>query len=156
MIERGSHRFILAKPVDVPTLVQEGVADAGVAGGDVLEETGASVLRLRKLGFGKCRMALAGPGTLKARPWVIATKYPNIGESVRRAGERIVVLNGSVELAPNLGLSDVILDLVETGNTLRANGLEIIEVIQEFEAELIANPSSFGFNRGAYDHMVES
>ena len=152
--EVGEFRFILAKPSDAATMVMEGVAQAGIVGTDTLEELRPQVLRLGGLGFGLCKMVTAGPSGFLPRPWTVATRYPNIARRFTRPGERVIVLKGSVELAPRLGLSHVIVDLVETGKTLKANGLEVIDVLMECQAELIANPACFGFWRNTYDKLA--
>ena len=146
----GSLRFFWVKPADVPIYVERGAADAGVAGKDVLLEHGADVYELLDLGLGRCRMCVAGfPGALE-RPGAlrVATKYPDIATRHFRSRGRaidIIKLNGSIELAPILGLSDVIVDIVETGATLRENGLEVLEEIMPISARLIANKAAFRF-----------
>ena len=146
----GSLRCFWVKPADVPIYVERGAADAGVAGKDVLLELGADVYELLDLGLGKCRMCVAGsPGALE-RPGVlrVATKFVNIAtrhfQSRGRAID-IIKLNGSIELAPILGLSDVIVDIVETGTTLRENNLAVLEEIMPISARLIANKAAFRF-----------
>ncbi len=130
-------RFILVKPTDVPTYVDHGVADLGVAGKDTLMEAGLPLYEMADLKFGKCRLAIAGypdrkNGSLTSSVLRVATKYP---ETARRyyAGKGISVecirLSGSVELGPILGLSDVILDIVESGRTLEENGLAVLEEV---------------------------
>ena len=140
--------FLLLKNQDVPTYVEHGVAELGVCGSDVLEEARAEVFRPHTFPFGRCRIALAGrrdvdpAGLAQAEVVRIATKYPEITR--RTLGARgwqlqILPLGGSVELAATLGLADAIVDLVETGTTLRENHLEIIEVLDTTRVHLIAN-----------------
>jgi ATP phosphoribosyltransferase len=140
-------QFLLVKPSDVPTYVEYGVADLGVAGKDVLLEESRDVYELLDLGIGRCRISVAGkPGwtpTLRPR---VATKYPKVAERYfRERGEQteVITLSGSVELAPVVGLADRIVDIVSTGTTLRENGLTELEVITEVTARLIANRASY-------------
>lgn len=148
---QNSLRFLMVKPFDVPTYVEYGVADIGVVGKDVLLEMNKKVYELLDLKIGKCFVALAGPkGMSKAllgKPdKTIATKFPNIAkeyfENVRGEDVKIIKLNGSVELAPILGLSDMIVDIVESGRTLKENGLEVYEKLYDISARLIANRAS--------------
>lgn len=145
--ENGKYRFILVKPVDVPTYVEYGVADAGICGTDVLQELSPDVHQPLDLQFGRCRMVVAGkPGVNVRSPIRIATKYPRITERhFRQRGQAVEVipLSGSVELAPALGLAELIIDLVETGNTLRENGLVALDEVMECSARLIINRASF-------------
>lgn len=146
----GGLRLLLVKPIDVPVYVAHGVADLGVAGKDVLLERGAPVAELLDLGFGRCRLVLAAPGEAGIRrasdlPFLgrVATKYPNVTRDYfERAGlpVRVVPLAGSVELAPVAGLAEAIVDLVQTGRTLRENGLVPVEEIASITARWIANP----------------
>lgn len=144
-------RFFWVKPSDVAIYVERGAADIGVAGKDILLESGAEVYELLDMKVGKCDMMVAA-----GKNWTddadstlrVATKFPNIAERFYKGKSRdidIIKLNGSIELAPLLGLSDVIVDIVETGNTLRANGLEPKETIVPLSARLIANKASFKF-----------
>ncbi|GHU73997.1 hypothetical protein AGMMS49992_14250 [Clostridia bacterium] len=143
----GRIRFMLVKPVDVPTYVDHGVADAGVAGKDTLMEENRQLYELLDLGVGVCRLCVAGdplkhPEVLRGAVYRVATKYPNIAkEFYARRGQaiEIIPLGGSVELAPLVGLSDVILDIVESGGTLKANGLEVLEEICPVSARLVVN-----------------
>ncbi|MEO0191526.1 MAG: ATP phosphoribosyltransferase [candidate division WOR-3 bacterium] len=151
----NGYRFILAKPTDVAVLVQEGLAQAGITGTDILEETAPEVIRLKRLGFGFCRLALAGPEVLPQRPWTVATRYPNLAARFLGSRDRIIILNGAVELAPRLGLAHAIVDLVATGKTLEANGLRVIEFFLDCEAELIANPASLSFGWEEYYEMAQ-
>ena len=143
----GRFRFILVKPSDVPTYVDHGVADIGVAGKDTLMEENRPLYELLDLGFGRCRLCVAGfPSGSRAvtdANFRVATKYPNIAREyygARGQTIEIIKLNGSVELGPLVGLSDVILDIVESGGTLRANGLEILEtVVENVSARVVVN-----------------
>ncbi|WPX07629.1 ATP phosphoribosyltransferase [Anaerocellum danielii] len=148
---KNSLRILMVKPFDVPTYVEYGVADIGVVGKDVLLEMNKRVYELLDLKIGKCFVALAGPKgmskTLLGKPdKTIATKFPNITkeyfENVRGEDVKVIKLNGSVELAPILGLSDMIVDIVESGKTLKENGLEVYEKLYDISARLIANRAS--------------
>ncbi|WKV08111.1 ATP phosphoribosyltransferase [Thermoanaerobacterium sp. CMT5567-10] len=141
-------KFILVKPTDVPTYVEHGAADIGVCGKDVLLELKRDCYEVLDLGFGKCKMVVAGP-TNKKNTFLsnkrVATKFPSIAEEFyKKKGENveIIKLNGSVELAPLVGLSEVIVDIVETGTTLRENGLTVYEEIFSSSARLIVNKAS--------------
>ncbi len=141
----------LVKPADVPIYVEYGVADIGVAGKDVLAESSPDVYELLDLGIGRCRMAVAavnGYAENPTRPLRVATKFINVAKAFYRVKGReieIIKLSGSIETAPLLGLSDVIVDIVETGATLRENGLSVVEEIFPVSARLIANKSSYNF-----------
>lgn len=155
--------FIYVKPADVVTYVQNGVADLGVAGKDVILESDNDVYEILDLGFGKCRFAVAGIKgeniTKKDEILRVATKYPKIAKRYfDEKGQkiRLIKLNGSVELAPLVGLSDVIVDLVETGNTLKANGLEVLEDMFEVSAKLICNRVSYRFKYDRIGKLIES
>lgn len=156
----GRFCFMTVKPSDVPTYVERGAADIGVAGKDTVLEAGADIYELCDLGVGKCRMAVCGrPEGLSELgvPLKVATKFPHIAERYFAGlGRRIDVikLSGSIELAPVIGLSDVIVDLVETGSTLRENNLEVLAVIHPISARLIANKSGYQFKRGEIDALV--
>ncbi|NIK11975.1 ATP phosphoribosyltransferase [Alkalibacillus almallahensis] len=145
----GNYELILVKAMDVGTYVENGAADIGVAGKDTLLEAGADVFEVIDLGFGRCEFAVAGqPGTeLSAhQPLTIGTKYPKITNDYFQAQGRqveTIKLNGSVELAPLVGLSDVIVDIVETGSTLKENNLEVIETMLSISARLVVNKASF-------------
>ena len=145
--EKNKVRFFLAKPADVPVYVEYGAADIGIVGKDTLLEEGRAIYEMLDLGFGKCRMVVAGFPE-KKDIWItnahtrVATKYPNITRSYfSRQGEsvEIIRLNGSVELGPLIGLSDVIVDIVESGRTLRENGLVVLEEICPISARLVVN-----------------
>src|SRR5215213_6731950 len=146
MDETGHYRFIFTKPADVPVYVEHGIADCGVVGRDVLLESQADLLLPLNLGIARCRIVVAAaeadvmtraPGMLR-----VATKYSQIASAhfgARGIPVEIIQLSGSVELAPALGLADLIVDLVETGTTLRENGLNIVEVITESTGRLVVN-----------------
>lgn len=160
--ENRRFEAVLAKAADVITYVEHGVCDLGVVGKDTIMENGSSFYEVLDLGFGKCKFALAGP---KGKDFfsgysakTIATKYPNVARNFfeRRAMDvRIIKIEGSVELAPLLGLSDAIVDIVETGSTLRENGLEIIEPICEISARLIVNSASLKLRKTEIESLVE-
>ena len=145
--EAGTTRFLLVKPSDVPVYVERGAADIGVVGKDTLLESGCAVYEMLDLGFGRCRLCVAGFPSERELPVTavnlrVATKYPAIAASFFGAKGipiDIIKLNGSVELGPLVGLSDVILDIVESGRTLRENGLEVLEEICQSSARLIVN-----------------
>ncbi len=154
VVEEGDCRYILAKPMDVPLYAHYGIADLALAGSDVLWESGASLVELADTGRGKCRLAIAGPKELSDRflgheseimGLRIATKYPRIADahfSARGILIDIVHLHGSIELAPRLEMSDCILDIVQTGGTLRANRLSVIEEIAPVSLRLVASRKS--------------
>ena len=144
-------RMFLAKPSDVPTYVDYGAADIGIAGKDTLLEEGRKLYEVLDLGFGKCRMCVCGPQEaaqyLRHHQMIrVASKYPNIAKNyfynVKHQTVEIIKLNGSVELAPIVGLSEVIVDIVETGSTLRENGLKVLEEICPLSARVVVNPVS--------------
>lgn len=145
----GSIDAVLAKAADVITYVEHGVCDLGVVGKDTIMENGSRFFEIMDLGFGRCGFALAAPkgadfyGGYRAK--TVATKYPNVARRFfesKQMDVRIIKIEGSVELAPLLGLSDGIVDIVETGATLRENGLEVIERVAEVSARLIVNAAS--------------
>jgi len=158
----GQGRFIFVKPADVPVYVEHGVADCGVVGRDVLLESEADLLQPLSLGIGRCRIVVAAPSEIRRNGYGIlrvATKYPHIAN--RHFGKQgqpveIIRLSGSVELAPVLGLADCIVDLVETGQTLRDNGLRILEVITESSGRLIANRASYQLKAQAMGGLISS
>ena len=144
-------RFFLAKGPDVPTYVEYGAADIGVVGKDTILEEGRKVYEVLDLGYGKCKMCVCG--YMDAAPLLqhhelirVATKYPNIAKDYfynkKHQTVEIIKLNGSIELAPIVGLSEVIVDIVETGSTLRENGLEVLEEVCPLSARMIVNPVS--------------
>jgi len=139
--------FILAKPVDVPTYVEYGVADIGIVGKDVLMEESKDVYELLDLGIARCRMSVIGlPDWKPGIHQRVATKYPNVASQYfREQGQQVEVvkLNGSIELAPLIGLADRIVDMVETGQTLKENGLVEMNSIFEITSRLIANRVSY-------------
>lgn len=144
-------RYFWVKPSDVAIYVERGAADIGVAGKDILLEYRPDVYELLDLNIGKCRMAVAGPAGFRdsaGRTLRVATKFPEIAQSYYNENCRdidIIKLNGSIELAPIMGLSDVIVDIVETGKTLKENNLEVLETIVPISARLIANMASMKF-----------
>ena len=144
-------RCFWVKPSDVGIYVERGAADIGVVGKDILLEYEPNVYELLDLGLGKCRMAVAGPADFRDEeegPLKVATKFPNIARRFYAGKSReidVIKLNGSIELAPVLGLSHVIVDIVETGTTLRENGLEVLETVFPISARLIANKASYTF-----------
>ncbi|WP_077324311.1 ATP phosphoribosyltransferase [Virgibacillus siamensis] len=141
--------LICVKAVDVPTYVENGAADIGVAGKDTILESQADVYEILDLKIGSCRFAVAGkPDTIldNINQITVATKYPTVAKNhflKKGVLAETIKLNGSVELAPLIGLSDVIVDIVETGTTLRENGLEIMEEIENISTRLIINKASF-------------
>lgn len=144
-------KFFLAKGPDVPTYVEYGAADIGVTGKDVILEEGRKVHEVLDLGFGKCRMCVCGfpeaASFLQHHELIrVATKYPNIAKdyfyNTRHQTVEIIRLNGSIELAPIVGLSEVIVDIVETGSTLKENGLKVLEEVCPLSARMIVNPVS--------------
>jgi ATP phosphoribosyltransferase len=156
-------KFVFVKPGDVPTYVEYGVADAGVCGRDVLIEAEADVHEPLDLGIGYCKIAVAGRKEVVGQDYNllatvrVATKYPKIATEYfhqRGIPIEVVYLSGSVELAPILGLSDRIVDLVETGRTLKENGLEVIDVITETTARLIVNRASFHLKREEISKLI--
>lgn len=155
-------RYLWVKPSDVITYVSEGVADCGIVGEDVLEEQTPDVYRLLALPFGQCRLAVAGyPGTdlYPQTPLRIATKYPHVTRRYfRQKNQKITLfsLQGSVELAPIVGLSDVIVDVVETGSTLKANNLTVLEDILTSQAMLIANKAKYRTKHEDIHRLVAS
>lgn len=158
-------KFILAKPADVPTYVEYGAADIGVVGKDTLLEEGRQLYEVIDLGFGKCRMCVAGPkelldGGLDRIPNKrVGTKYPNITrayfEGVKKESVEIIKLNGSVELAPLIGLSECIVDIVESGRTLYENGLDVIETIADISARVVVNRVSMKMKADELKPMIE-
>ena len=153
-------RYFWVKPSDVAIYVERGAADVGVAGKDILLEYTPDVFELLDLNVGKCRMCVAGPKVFHddpAKTLRVATKFTNIASGYYASLGRdidIIPLNGSIELAPILGLSDVIVDIVETGATLRENDLAVLETIVPISARLIANRASFVFHRPRIDELT--
>lgn len=144
--------YFFVKPSDVPIYVERGVADIGVAGSDILMEYEPDVYSLLDLGIGKCRICVATKADFEddyGRPLRVATKFRNVASKYYSSLGRtidIIKLNGSIELAPILGLSDVIVDIVETGTTLKENGLVVKQDIASISARLIANKTAYKFN----------
>lgn len=157
-IEQANMRFILAKPVDVPTYVEHGVADVGIAGKDVLLEENRDIYEVLDLKISACYLAVAGLPEAKQRvARKVATKYPRIASNYfREQGEQveIVKLNGSIELAPLIGLADRIVDIVSTGRTLKENGLIEFEKMMPITSRLIVNPASYRLKDQQIDEMV--
>ena len=149
--EAAGVRYFWAKPSDVAIYVERGAADIGIVGKDTLLEYSPDVYELLDLGMGKCRMAVAAPKHFRepvGDTLRVATKFPNIARAFYAGKCRdidIIHLNGSIEIAPILGLSDVIVDIVETGTTLRENDLEVLETIGPISARLISNVASYKF-----------
>lgn len=167
VVRSGDVEYVLCRPSDVPTYVAHGAADLGIVGRDVLLETEEDVIELVDLGFGVCRFVVAGPKGSLDRSLAeyqhlgsleVATKYPRVAQ--RHFDERgiqveLIKLNGAVELAPQVGLSDQIVDLVSTGRTLRENDLEIVEEITTCSARLIANRASYARDRERIAGLVD-
>lgn len=156
--EKGEVSYFWVKPSDVAVYVELGAADIGVAGKDIIDEYQPDVYELHDLKMGKCKMCVAACKGFKedvSLPLRVATKFTNIAEKYYAEKGRdieIIKLNGSIELAPVLGISDVIVDIVETGTTLKENNLEVIAEILPISARLIANKSSYNFkNKGVLD-----
>lgn len=144
-------KFFLAKGPDVPTYVEYGAADIGIVGRDTIQEEGRKLYEVLDLGFGKCRMCVCGPESARERLngqqlLRVATKYPNIAKDYfynrKNQTVEIIKLNGSIELAPIVGLAEVIVDIVETGSTLRENGLVVLEEVCPISARVVVNPVS--------------
>ena len=155
-------RFILVKPSDVPTYVDHGVADIGVVGKDTLLESGRPLYEVLDLTFGKCRLCIAGYAeqhqSATRATFRVATKYPNVARSYYDAKGQtieIIELHGSVELGPVIGLSDVILDIVESGSTLKANGLTVLEEVCECSARLVVNRVSMKTKRDRIRQLID-
>lgn len=162
--EENKITYIHVKPSDVVTYVEKGVADLGIVGKDTIleNENDDEVYELLDLGFGKCKFSVAGikgkNNYSKEEILKVATKYPHIAKKYfksRGQNIEIIKLNGSVELAPIVGLSDVIVDLVETRNTLKVNGLEIVEDMCNISSRIIANRVSYKFNKEKIENIVE-
>lgn len=163
--EKQGLRFILAKPADVPTYVEYGAADIGVVGKDTLLEEGRQLYEVIDLGFGKCRMCVCGPKELKGKLDTIpnkrvSTKYPNITrayfEDYKRESVEIIKLHGSIELAPLINLSDVIVDIVETGRTLIENGLDVLETVADISARVVVNKVSMKMKANEIKPMIDA
>ena len=159
--EETGVRYFWVKPSDVSIYVERGAADIGVAGKDILLEYEPEIYELLDLNIGKCRMAVAAKRDFfddNTRTLKVATKFENIAKQYYASMCRdidIIKLNGSIEIAPILGLSDVIVDIVETGTTLRENNLEVFETIAPISARLIANRASFKFKTREIEKIIE-
>lgn len=153
-------RYLLVKPSDVAIYVEHHAADVGIVGKDILLETTPDVYELLDLNIGKCRMAVAAMNDYVEdtdRTLRVATKYVNVAKNYYAEMNRdieIIKLNGSIELAPILGLSDVIVDIVESGNTLRENNLKVLDEFKQISARFIANKSSFKFQNEKIKEML--
>ena len=159
---KNNVRFILVKPSDVPTYVDHGVADIGVVGKDTLLESGRPLYEVLDLTFGRCRLCIAGYAeqqhSATRATFRVATKYPNVARSYYDAKGQtieIIELHGSVELGPVIGLSDVILDIVESGSTLKANGLTVLETVCDCSARLVVNRVSMKTKRDRIREIVD-
>jgi ATP phosphoribosyltransferase len=160
--ENRNLNFILLKNSDVITYVENGIADMGIAGKDMIMENSADIYELYKMNIGRCKMSVAG---IKGKKVFnddtiikVATKFPETAKKYFNGkGQKIKIikLNGSIELAPILGLSDVIVDIVETGNTLKANGLEVFEDMYSISAMIISNKISYKFKRREIKEIIE-
>ena len=157
-------KFFLSKATDVPTYVEYGAADIGVVGKDTILEEGRNLYEVMDLGFGKCRMCVRGPASarelLKKNEIIrVASKYPVIAKDYfnnrKHQTVEIIKLNGSVELAPIVGLSEVIVDIVETGSTLRENGLEVLEEICPLSARMVVNQVSLKMENERIHKLLE-
>ncbi|PNT91171.1 ATP phosphoribosyltransferase [Clostridium thermosuccinogenes] len=162
--EKNKIRFFLVKPSDVPTYVDYGAADIGIVGKDTLLEEGRDLYEVLNLGFGACRMVVAGPAELQGKldslnNKRVATKYPRIAreyfEHKRRESIEVIKLNGSVELAPLVGLAEVIVDIVESGRTLRENGLVVLETIADISARMVVNRVSMKMESDRINRIIE-
>ena len=159
----NDYRFILVKPTDVPTYVEQGVADVGVAGKDTLMESNLPLYEMLDLGLGRCKLCVCGVSHAYERGITssnlcVATKYPNITRNYyAQKGEniRIIKLNGSVETGRHLGLSEVILDIVESGRTLRENGLEVLEDVCDISARVVVNRVSLKTKGAKIKELIE-
>ena len=162
--EEAKLKFFLAKASDVPTYVEHGSADIGVIGKDTLLEEKRNLYEVLDLGFGKCRFAVAGKAEIREKlersnDLRVATKYPNIAKEYfykkKHKTVEIIKLHGSVELGPIVGLSDVIVDIVETGSTLRVNGLEVLEEICPVSARVVVNRVSMKMEHERISKIIE-
>ncbi len=157
-------RFFLAKASDVPTYVEYGAADIGIVGKDTILEEGRKLYEVMDLGMGNCRMCVCGPSSaaelLKNHQMIrVATKYPNIATDYffnkKQQTVEIIKLNGSIELAPIVGLSEVIVDIVETGSTLRENGLTVLEEVCPLSARMVVNRVSMKMENARISEIIE-
>lgn len=160
--EKNGVRYFWVKPSDVAIYVERGAADIGVAGKDILLEYTPEVYELMDLDIGKCKMAVAAKEDFRDNPQKtlrVATKFTNIAKNYYSSIGRdidIIHLNGSIEIAPILGLSDVIVDIVETGTTLKENNLKVFESIVPISARVIANKSSFKFKNEIIEKIIKN
>lgn len=163
--EELGFRFFLAKATDVPTYVEYGAADIGIVGKDTLLEEGRKLYEVLDLGLGKCRMCVAGPKDaeklLSSGELIrVATKYPNIAKDYfynkKHQTVEIIKLNGSIELAPIVGLSEVIVDIVETGSTLRENGLCVLEEVCDLSARMVVNQVSMKMEQERISELISN
>ena len=160
---KSNVRFILVKPSDVPTYVDHGVADFGVVGKDTLLESGRPLYEVLDLTFGRCKLCIAGYAdqtnqSATRATFRVATKYPNIAHSYydgKGQTIEIIELHGSIELGPVIGLSDVILDIVESGSTLRANGLSVLEEVCDVSARLVVHRVSMKTKRDRIRQIID-
>lgn len=161
--EEMGFKFFLAKAGDVPTYVEYGAADIGVVGRDTILEEGRNIYEVLDLQFGKCKMCVCGPASAKkylqnGELIRVASKYPNIAvdyfHNKKHQTVEIIKLNGSVELAPIVGLSEVIVDIVETGSTLRANGLEVLEEVCPLSARVVVNEVSMKMEHERINRLI--
>ena len=157
-------KFFLSKTSDVPTYVEYGAADLGVVGSDTIMEEGRKVLEVLDLGLGKCNMCVAGPASAKEllhnnQVIRVASKYPAIAKNYfynqKHQTVEIIKLNGSIELAPIVGLSEVIVDIVETGSTLRENGLKVLEEVCPLSARMVVNQVSMKMENERISKLIE-
>lgn len=158
VFEEDEIAYMFLKPKDVMTYVQNGIADLGIVGSDVIEEAGYHVYELMDLGFGSCKFALAAPeGRIMHKKMRLATKYPNVARKYlgKTYDLTIIPLNGSVELAPLAGLSDGIVDIVETGKTLKANRLIVLEDLCHVSARLICNKVTYRIQNRAVTELMK-
>ena len=161
--KKNNIRFILVKPSDVPTYVDHGVADLGVVGKDTLLESGRPLYEVLDLTFGRCKLCIAGYADQSNSPvtratFRVATKYPRVARSFYDSKGQtieIIELHGSVELGPVIGLSDVILDIVESGSTLKANGLSVLEDVCDVSARLVCNRVSMKTKRERIRSLID-
>lgn len=153
----GNFRFIFVKPSDVPTYVEHGVADMGVCGKDTLLEEDKNILEMLDLKFGRCKLCIAGFDSNYPDNLRVATKYTNIAKKLFRnkaINADIIKLNGSIELGPIIGLSDVILDVVESGKTIKENGLKVLEEIYDCSARLVVNMVSLRLKQNVIKPLI--
>lgn len=156
----GRYEFVPLKPIDIPVYVESGTIDAGIVGSDILRELDADVYEPVDLGIGRCRLVLAAPAGVplpRAGSLRVATKYPRTTGRFFKGKQlhvHIVKLDGSVEIAPLLGLADAIVDLVETGRTLRENGMHIVEDVARVSAKLIVNRTAMKMKSDDVRHLI--